>query len=167
MKTRSSALVTAHANRVTRPVSLVEIHWSVVVRLSTRGDVVWNGLGWSGSRAVRLEGMTTQGGRLRIDNHDGAYGALLLTERANGITVRVYDGDASATGDADDFKLSFEGIADGFGIDEGGYVTLPLSAQNIHTLTSPRVRIDAAGGFNTLAMSRRIVVGGQVIELEK
>lgn len=164
MKTTSSAADTALAATVTRPCSLVQIDWSAPARLSTNGDVTWNTHLWSGDRPVSLQGLTERGGRLVVGNVDLVYGAQCLTEGVSGVPVTVWQGDAAATATAD-FLLVFAGIADGCEIDDQ-QVVITLTAENLNTLTSPRVRINAAGGFTVLNATPRINVGGQIIELE-
>lgn len=165
MKTTSTAADTALAARVTRPLSLIEIGWSTTARLSTNGDQAYAGVSWSGARPVSLSGLTEKGGTLAIGNVDLVYGAQCLTEGVAGVPVSIWQGDAAALA-AGDMVLVFSGIADGCEVADEE-VRISLTSENLNTLTCPRVRINAAGGFTVINASRRITVGGQVVELEQ
>lgn len=165
MRSLTTATATATGAKATAPLALIRIDWSVPARLSTNGDQVWDGNGYSGTRAVRLDRLTERGGRLVIDNRDGVYGAQCLTDGVAAVPVTVWLADTSATAAADPVKV-FEGLADGCEITETE-VSLTLTATNLDTLTSPRRRIDAAGGFTVVTAGRRVTIGGQVVLLEE
>lgn len=164
---RSLSTVTDAATQatVTTPAYLVEIVWSTIIRLSTRGDQSWGGQAWSGGRLGKVQPGADRG-RIELINSDLAYSALVLNEGAADIGCRVWAfyGDNPAV---DDPVLVFDGVTDGADI-APDRVTLTLAPERARTLYSPRRFIGPATGFNHLRPSgSRLTWGGQTITLER
>lgn len=149
---------------VTTPGWLVEIVWSTILRLSSRGDQAWAGYSWIGGRLGEVK--IGQSGSLDIINSDLAYSALVLNEGAADIGCRVWKFYADNPGD-DDPVLMFDGVLDGADI-AGDKVRLALAQDNSRTLYSPRRFIGPGTGFNHLRPAgSRFTWGGQTITLER
>lgn len=160
---QTSAAQAAAAGPCTRPLFLVEIQWSTVLRLSTGGDVTWSGYAWSGALPLTVSGITAagtvgQGGQLRIGNHSGAAGALAL-QGLDDVPVRIWHAHADALADADPM-LVFEGVADGVTVGTAS-VDITLSALPSARSHSPSLIIGPAAGFNVLLPPGARVVAGQ------
>lgn len=148
MKTLSSPMQTATAALVTRPGHLVEISFASVARLSSIGDVTWDGYPWSAGRQVQAAGVSMRGGRLVIGNTDDAYTALVQVEGVAGRRIRVWAADASALASGDP-ELIFDGVGDASEIGPD-VVTINLVIEAAETAESPRRYADQSAGFNHL-----------------
>lgn len=170
MRTLSAALLTELGLVVTRPGYLVQMNFSTTIRLSTMGDISWNGYTWVAAD-VALSGIGQDGtgmasGSLMLGNTDSAYGAVVLTEGASDIAVSIWACYAGATASGDPVQI-FSGGMDGadIGTDK---VTVALVAQKNQTLSAPRVFINKANGFNFLQPAgTKIAVNGEVFILER
>jgi hypothetical protein len=152
MRTLSSALITELGLTLTRPGYLIQLGYSTPLRISTLGDITWNGFAWS-SYDARISGLSSDGkgansAQLMVGNTDKAIGAVVLTEGASDIAVAIWAIYAGATATADAVQV-FSGVVDGADI-SADKVNLILMAQANRTLHSPRVFINKAAGFNYL-----------------
>lgn len=171
MRTLSTPTSTATQSTITTPAYLVEIGFSSVVRLSSRGDQSWDGQTWTGGRLGKVSGLNWDGkgqqsGALDIINADLAYSALVLGEGVADRAVRIWKfyGDNPAAGDP---VAVFDGVMDeaDIGADR---VRITLVSANARTLFSPRRFIGPATGFNHLSPAgRKITWGGQTIILNR
>lgn len=173
MRTLSTPTQTEIAKTYTDPGYLVEIAFSTVVRLSSRGDVSWNGSSWLGSesgRDVGVDGLGSDGqgaqtGSLTLGNADNVVGALVLNEGVAGRAVKVWKFYEGATAAADPAQI-FSGCGDEaeIGLTE---VRISLVSESLQSLDSPRTRITKANGFNHLPPAGTIINwGGQAYRLE-
>lgn len=165
MRNLSTATDAATQATVTTPAYLVEIVWSSIVRLSSRGDQSWGGHTWTGGRLGKVQAGGDKG-RIELINSDLAYSALVLNEGAADIGCRVWAfyGDNP---DTDDPVLIFDGVTDGadIAIDR---VTITLAQERHRTLYSPRRFIGPSSGFNHLRPAgTKLTWGGQTITLER
>ena len=172
MLTLSSALLTDLGLTVTRPGYLIELGYSTILRLSTMGDISWNGQTWAAAN-VKVQGMAQDGSgsndaAVILGNADNTYGALVLNEGAGEIAATVYVCYAGATATADVVRR-FYGVTDSADFsDDGMQITLRLVAQGNATLFSPRVFINKAAGFNFLQPAgTKITVGNETYVLER
>jgi hypothetical protein len=169
MKTLSSALLTELGLTITRPGHLVEIGFSVPLRLSTLGEISWGGNTWIAAdvqvSGIRSDGTLAQSGSLRFANTFDDFGAAILNEGIADRSIKVY---AVYAGAPDDAVLMFDGVGDEASWDAQGRVTIRLAQSATHTSFWPRRRINAASGFNHLiAAGTRITIGGQPYILER
>lgn len=108
MRTLSAALQSALGGPVQRPAWLVELGMSSTVRLSSYGNVSWNGQSWT---AADLDvsglkvGALQAAGALVFGNADDAFGALFLNEGPTDKTVKIWGYDAAATAANDPVQL--------------------------------------------------------------
>lgn len=164
MRALSTATATATAATITTPAYLVEIAWSSIVRLSSRGDQSWGGLAWTGGRLGKVDGR--DGGSVEVINSDLAYSALVLNEGIADVGVRVWAfyGDNPA---ASDPVLVFDGVGDGADIG-ADRVKISLASDGARTLYSPRRFVGPSIGLNHLRPAgTRISFGGEVYTLER
>jgi len=171
MITLTAATEAETQKSITTPAYFVQIDFSSVIRLSSRGDQSWNGEAWAGGRLGKISGLSwdgkgTQSGSMEIINTDLAYSSLVLNEGVADRTVKIWKfyGDTPATADP---VAVFDGVADEADID-ADRVRILLSSSKTKTLHAPRRFIGAATGFNHLAPAgTRISWGGQVFVLER
>lgn len=168
-RTLTTEQQTAVAETVTTPGYLVELGYSVMLRLSSRGDQSWDGYTWTGGRLGKISGLTSTGGgdqRARIDlmNTDLAYSALVLNEGAAGIRCRVWAFFGNNPADA---SLLLDGVTDGADI-APDRVAINVVGESMRTAMFPRRTIGPSTGFNHLRPSgTRITWGGQTYVLER
>ena len=164
MRTLSTPTQTETAKLITTPAFFVELVFSTILRLSSRGDQSWGSQTWVGGRLGKLQ--VGDKGRIEIINTDLAYSALVLNEGASDIGCRVWKfyGDDPAS---DDPVLVFDGVTDGADI-RNDVVMLKLLAHGNRAFYSPRRFIGPATGFNHLRPSGTTMTwGGQTFTLER
>lgn len=164
-KTLSANLQTEVGAPVTTPAFLVEIGFSTVLRLSTRGDQTWNGQTWAGGRLGKVQA-GSDGGQIEVMNTDLAAGALVLGEGVadRPISVWKFYGDNPAVGDA---HQVFAGVGDTVDIGDDR-IRIKLALENSQTLSSPRRFVNAASGFTQLLPANtRLTLGGQTFILNR
>ncbi len=152
MKTLDSGFLAELAATVTRPVALVEIGFSVPLRLSSGGDVSWNGYVWTGTQ-IRVDGLAADGsGRgqasIRLGNHDNLVGAYLLNERIADKPMKVYAAWLDAGG-TPHVTPAFFGAGDSAQVG-ATEVVIEVVESGTAQLHAPRLMISAANGFNHL-----------------
>ena len=151
----TGAVNTAIGNAITQPGYLVQIGFSVALRLSSRGDVVWQGNTWLDwdieVGGIDVDGTSSeQSGSLTLGNTDNVIGALLLVEGIAEKEVNIWKlyGDAPA---ASDPVLMFSGVGDGYSLlPDAGKATITLEQQAAQTLYTPRRYITRSAGFSAL-----------------
>lgn len=79
----------------TRPLHLVEIGFSPVLRLATREGVLWDGHDWVADRVVLVEGLSQDGkgaaaATLTIGNTDSLMSALLLNQQWRDRSIAIW-----------------------------------------------------------------------------
>lgn len=147
----------------------VEIHFSTILRLSSRNDQSWNGFTWTGGRIAKVGGLKWDGkgqhsGFIDLLDVDTLYTALILNEGIAGRLVRTWKfyGDNPAPsdpvevfyGEGNEADLSNPAIA---------HITLIGKTPD----SSPRRVIGPATGFNHITPAgTSITWGGQTIKLE-
>lgn len=160
MRTLSSAAQAALAATITRPIYLIEIAFSSTSRLSTAGDVTWNGLDWSGGEFASVSGLSADGsgrqaGRIAIGNVDLVFGALVLNQGVSDRAVSIWGGDAAALA-AGDPVLVFSGVIQSAEVSVN-QVVLTLGANGSRSAFCPRRRIDSSSGFNHLSPAGKVI----------
>lgn len=152
MKTLDAALLAELSALQTRPVVLAEIGFSTAARLSSGGDITWNGHVWA-SASLRVDRLTADGSgraraRLVIGNTDSEIGALLLNQRIADRSIRIWEAWIDAAGDPQ-VKEAFTGAGSSFevGPKEAAITAVLLGSSLRH---SPREMISAAYGFSRL-----------------
>lgn len=169
MRTLSAALIAELGLDVTRPGYLVELQYSTVLRLSTLGDISWDGQSWSAFNVV-VSGLTQDGkgfstANLAVGNTDGGIGALVLNEGASDVPVNIWKVYAGATDSGDPVHV-FSGVTDGTGSIDAAQVPFKLVSKGSQTLDSPRVFIGQLTGFHHLQPAgAKIPVGGETYVL--
>lgn len=157
--------------RVTRPIYLVEVDFMPVSRLSTAGDVTWNGLSWSGARSVEVSGLSSDGtgsarAALSVGNVDLAFGTLALSQGVADRAVTIWSGDATALA-AGDLVQVFAGVIQSAEVGDER-VTFALGSVGSRTQFSPRRFIGPSAGFMTLLPAgTQIRMGTQTYTLER
>lgn len=171
MRTLSTPTNNATQLTITTPAFFVELGFSTILHLSTRGDHSWGGYAWTGGRLGRVSGLQWDGkgqqsGSIDLINTDLAYSALVLNEGVADRAVRIWKfyGDNPDTLDP---VAVFDGVADTADIGADA-VRITLLGENTRTLYSPRRFIGPGTGFNHLTPAgRKITWGGQTIELKR
>lgn len=148
---------------VTTPAYFVQIDFSTPLRLSSRGDQVWNGYTWTGGRLGKVQAGNT-GGQIELMNSDLLSGALVLTEGIADRAIRVwsFDGDNPVAA-----VMIFAGVGDkaDIGADR---VRINLVTENRRTLYSPRRFVNSVTGFNNLLPAgTKVSWGGQTLILDR
>ncbi|PUB82372.1 MAG: hypothetical protein DBP02_15070 [gamma proteobacterium symbiont of Ctena orbiculata] len=169
MRNLSATVSTAVAQDSTTPVYLVELGYAPAIRLSTVGDVSWNGQNWIDSGVeVRSIRQTKGGGQtasLRLLNHDNAYGALVLGNGIRDIPVDIYQLYGSDPYAVDDAEHLFSGVISGVpSIDD--YVTMTLVSDGVLTARTPRVQLSSFLGEDMPIPGTRILWNGDSLVLE-
>ena len=162
-KTLAASIATATGQRVTTPGYLVQIDFSTVLRLSTRGDQSYGGYTWTAGRLGKVDA-GEGGGSIELLNGDLAMSALVLNEGLAGRAVTVW---AFYADNPTDVEQVFAGVADASDIGQA-VVRTRLLPEGRNTQYSPRRFINAASGFNTLMPAgTRLTWGGQTFVLER
>ena len=148
---------------VTTPAYFVQIDFSTPLRLSSRGDQVWDGYTWTGGRLGKVQAGSI-GGQLELLNSDLLSGALVLTEGVADRAIRVwsFDGDNPVAA-----VMIFAGVGDKaeIGADR---VRITLVTENRRTLHSPRRFVNSVTGFNhLLPAGTKVSWGGQTLILDR
>jgi hypothetical protein len=171
MRTLTTATATATESTVTTPAYLVEISFSAVIRLSTRGDQSWGGYTWTGGRLGKVSGLSWDGkgaqtGSIDIINTDLAYSSLVLNDGVADRPVKIWKFYGDNPGALDPVAV-FDGVADEADIGPDA-VRITLVGQNNKTLYAPRRFIGPGIGFNQLRPAgTKITWGGQTYILER
>jgi hypothetical protein len=171
MRTLTTATATATASTVTTPAYLVEISFSTVLRLSTRGDQSWSGYTWTGGRLGKVSGLSwdgkgTQTGSLDIINTDLAYSALVLNEGVADRPVKIWKFYGDNPGALDPVAV-FDGVSDEADIGPDA-VRITLVSSKTTALYAPRRFIGPGIGLNHLRPAgSRDTWGGQTYILER
>lgn len=104
MKTLTAALTTALGAPVQQPGLLIEAGFATVRRWSSRDTRSWNAQTWTAA-PVRIDdlriGALQVSGTLRLDNREGEFGALVLSEGVQDRAFRIWGFDAAAAATAD------------------------------------------------------------------
>lgn len=170
MKPLTPATGAALRRTVTAPISLIELGFDPVVRLSTRGDVTWDGKPWSGVQRVAVAGLAADGSgaqeaQIEIGNYDLAFGTVILSRGVADRPVRIWQGDAGALG-PDDLALVFEGVIESAEV--GDAVRLTCGPANSAARVFPVRRIGAATGFTHVLPAGTVLrMGGTEYRLER
>ncbi|MCU7917064.1 MAG: hypothetical protein KZQ95_01745 [Candidatus Thiodiazotropha sp. (ex Epidulcina cf. delphinae)] len=168
-RTVTAKVATAISQDTTTPIYLVYLGYTPAIRLSTLGDVTWNGRLWSESGVQVTSLKKSQGGgmsaSLRLPNHDNSYGALVLGHGVRDIPVDIYKIYGDAPYDAADAVHIFSGVAvSAPSIDD--YVTLLLISSGAMTAQTPRIPLSAWLGNDMPVPGTRISWAGDVLVLE-
>nr|SPS06208.1 protein of unknown function [Candidatus Nitrotoga fabula] len=148
---------------ITTPAYFVEIAFSTVLRLSSRGDQLWNGYTWTGGRLGKVQAGNT-GGQIELMNSDLLSGALVLTEGIADRAIRVWTFEGDNPGSA---VMIFAGVGDKAEI-RADRVRITLVTENRRTLYSPRRFVGAVSGFNhLLPAGTKVSWGGQTLILDR
>lgn len=172
MRVLTAATIAELGLTVTKPGLLVEIQFSgETVRLSSFGDVVWNGLPWVGA-IVSVSGLAwddngmVRGGQLRAGNLDGAFGALVLLYGIADRPVKLWHVYAGAMAPADP-PLIFDGVGDEAQIDLRE-VVVSLAVAGSDALYCPRQVYSPATGCNFIpSPGEEIAFNGEIFRLER
>ncbi|MDD3675882.1 hypothetical protein [Thauera propionica] len=171
MRTLTDAALSAAAGTVTKPLYLIEIGFTPALRLSTRGDVTWNALAWSGGEAIAVssldaDGSGWQSGTIQIGNLDDYVGTLILAQGVADRPVMVWKADGTAL-DVADPVLVFDGVATSADVDTSR-VSLSLAGAGTRSAFAPRRVIGPASGFSfLLPAGTKIKIGATTYTLER
>lgn len=159
-RTVSGATQAAIAQRITQPGYFVEMQFSSVVRLCSRGTIPWNGKIWP-EQGFKIESLSEAAVRaLRIRNTDNAIGALVLNEGVADRPVQIWKFYGNAPAAADPVSV-FSGVCDYAEFDDdGAAVRIALAARGSDALFSPREFISPQTGFNTLTSAGTVITFG-------
>ena len=148
---------------ITTPAYFVQLDFSTVLRLSSRGDQTWGGYTWTGGRLGKVQ-ISNNGGQVELINTDLVASALTLNEGVadRAVSIWSFDGDTPASP-----TLIFSGVGDKLEIG-ADRVRVTLTTENRRTLYSPRRFINAVSGFNhLLPAGKSITWAGQTYLLER
>ncbi len=138
----STRLTSEVAGVVTAPFFLIQIGWSPVSRLSTRGPVSYGGYTWAGGSASlhSLQGLPGGAlqGQISLGNTDDAIGAVVLSTDLTAVPVTIWMLYGSEPFTAGDALQVFSGVIDGAELTPTR-VTLDLVSEGRRNLTGPRV----------------------------
>lgn len=172
MRTLTAAMALEMGLTVTKPGYLVQILFDTyTVRLSSFGDVNWNGSPWIGA-IIAAGGLTWEpsgfiaGGQLRLGNLDGAMGALVLQHDVadRPITIWLVYAGALAAGDP---VMVFDGVGDETTVDLR-QVGISLAIAGSRALYSPRECYSPAAGFNHLPpIGEEVTFNGDIFKLDR
>ena len=171
MRALTYATTTAAAAPVTQPLYLIEIGFAPALRISTRGDVTWNALSWSGGETIAVgsldaDGSRRQTGSIQIGNLDDYVGTLVLAQGVADRPVKIWKADVAALGVADPV-LVFDGVATSADVDTSR-VSLSLAGSGTRSAFAPRRVIGAAAGFTVLIPAgTKIRIGADTYTLER
>lgn len=152
---------------VTRPGYLVRMEFATELRFSTLGAVRWGGQSWE-TYDVKVQGLTresnaTRTASLSLGNLTNEFGAIVLSNPVADVLIEIYAVYAGAPNDA---VLEFSGVGDSCEV--GDRVVINLVGQSTQRNFSPRRRISAATGFNTLLPAGTVLsLGGSTYLLER
>ena len=155
MRALSTPTANAVAARSTAPGYLVQIGWTPTVRLSTLGDLTWNGAVWVAAdiavQGLRWAQAGTVTGTLRLGNSTAQYSAYALNQGVAGVAIRVWALDRNATATGDPVAV-FDGEGGSLNLDEDA-ISIEIASRKARALKAPRVRIIAANGFSQLPVA--------------
>ena len=171
MRQITETLSTSSSSLVTQPLYLIEIGFTPALRLSTRGDVTWSALAWSGGETIVVssldaDGSGRQSGTIQVGNLDDYVGTLVLSQGVADRPVKIWKTDGMAL-DAADPVLVFDGVVEGADVDTTR-VSLSLAGAGTRSAFAPRRVIGAASGFNfLLPAGTKIKIGATTYTLER
>ena len=171
MRALTDATTTAADAPVTQPLYLIEIGFAPALRLSTRGDVTWNALSWSGGEAIAVgsldaDGSGRQSGAIQVGNLDDYVGTLVLAQGVADRPVKIWKADGAALAVADPV-LVFDGVVERADVD-ASRVSLTLAGAGTRSAFAPRRVIGPAAGFNFLMPAgSKIKIGATTYTLER
>jgi hypothetical protein len=172
MRKLSTGFTTEAAKTITSPGLLVEIDFPSPFRVSSRGDVTWDGKVFI-EYGLRTEGLVSDGaqatlaGTLVFDDPTLALATLVLQQGVADRAVRVWPFYGETPGLFDPLYL-FEGVGDDAEIDPTtGRVSITIMQGGGSTLFAPRSYITRESGFNWIAPRGTLVSwNGEVFQLE-
>lgn len=170
-KTVTVQVQTEIAQPVTKPGYLVEIAFSTPLRLSSRGDINWNGgvfITWGFDVQIDVDATRSAlAGSVVLNNTENALGTLVLLEGVADRQIKVWQiyGDAPGLYDV---VPHFFGSCDEASIDPtNGRVSISVMQSGGVTLYAPRTYITREAGFNFLPAAGTIIPwGGEQYRLE-
>ena len=171
MRALTDATTAAADAPVTQPLYLIEIGFAPALRLSTRGDVIWNALSWSGGEAIAVgsldaDGSGRQSGTIQVGNLDDYAGTLVLAQGVADRPVKIWKADGAAL-DVADPVLVFDGVVERADVDISR-VSLSLAGSGTRSAFAPRRVIGPAAGFNFLMPAgSKIKIGATTYTLER
>lgn len=172
MRTLTTAMQDGVDAAVTLPGFFIEILFSSPLRVSTRGEMDWNGSTWVelGAQVTGLSEDGTQSSQsasASFEDDDQTMSALVLGEGVAGRSVRIWKfyGDSP---DAADPVQRFDGVCDtASGDPESGRVSISFVQPADKVLYSPRRRVTREQGFSVLPPKGTLIRwGGQQFKLE-
>ena len=165
----SSNAATAAAGPVTRPGYLIELHLplSGVARITTFGDVTWNGYAWAGAD-VKVQGLTNDAevainATLVFGNTDSAWSSIAYgADDLRDAQIVIYEAFADALANFADAVKKFDGVGDEITMANPPQLTVKLVGARTSVARGPRRRI-APPLFNALQPVGTQVSIGNVI----
>lgn len=158
----------ATAARITRPLHLVQIDASPVLRFCTLQAITLGGYTWQAA-TLQITGLAGEGSpSLVFADPDSAIATAVLQGLLDDVAVRIWTADAAALADAD-VVLQWQGATDGASIDpETGRVTLGLTLATAAALYAPRLLYGPAMGMNTMIPAGAVIkVGDKTYTVER
>lgn len=167
-RTLTTATQAASESKYSDAAFLLEIHFSTVLRLSSRGTQSWGGYTWTGGRIIKVGGLKWDGkgkhsGFVDLLDVDMPYTALILNEGVAGRLVRAWQfyGDNPAL--ADPVEV-FYGEGDEADMSNPAFAHITLVGKTPDS--SPRRVIGPATGLNHVTVAgTSLTWGGQTIKL--
>jgi len=157
----------ATAARITRPLHLVRIDATPVLRFCTHHTLTIMGAAWQ-ALDMQISGLAgNTAPSPSVNAPDGPLATAVLQGLLDDVPVTIWTGDAAALADADPV-IQWQGATDGATIDPAGRVTLNLSAAPAAALYAPRLFYGPAMGMNTMIPAGAVIrVGDKTYTVER
>lgn len=162
MRPLNDKIETSISQTVQTPAYLVELVFSNVIRLSTRGLVDYGGFTWLQGGVKVMDISTGQAGtktcRIVVPNNQFAFSSIVLAETASGKSVRVWKLFGDPPYDISDAQLILDGFIDDVP-ELVERVVFNCSSQNARTLMIPSITIGSPF-FNHLPRAGQVIFWG-------
>ena len=168
MRTLTPAMQAATEARITRPLHLVRIDSTPVLRFCTLATLTLMGESWQ-TAGLQITGLGGDGSpTLVFTDPDGAIATAVLQGLLDDVPVTIWSGDAQALADADPV-IQWQGATDGASIDPASSrVSISLSAAPSAALYAPRLLYGPAMGMHTMIPAGAVIkVGDKTYTVER
>jgi len=173
-RTLSTPLNTAAGQPVTQPGYLIELYLPIsgVARITTFGDVTWNGYSWVSTNVkvngIGRNGAVTTNASLLFPNTDNAWSSIAFgVDDLRDARVVIYSAYADALANEADVICEFDGVGDEPMMANPPALTLKLAAAKSAVSRSPRRRISAPL-FNALQpLGTQVTIGNTIYVLNR
>lgn len=165
----STYTATEAGKAITTPIFIAEIVFATPLRLSSRGEITWNGQTWT-ANGFRLDGPRPAAGgaltgRIILPNFDRAISNLIRTEGTFGKPCRIWQLFGAGPHAIEDAEQIFDGELDAVP-EMGDWVTVDIHSTGRLQQTSPRLFFAPPVFNHSPAPGTVIVWEGERIEIQ-